>query len=178
MKKLKSLLVAGTTLISATALAGGGDNPAYKTKGAQAQSQTQNGGAPAQTMDAETVKRVQEALASQGYDPGPADGKLGPKTTEAVKRAQTDKGISATGKLDQQTVAALSSGESSRSSSGAPAPSSSESGSSSSSGAATGGSTSSPERTAEPPQTSSSSSQSNPSVGSTGSGDAGSGAAK
>jgi peptidoglycan hydrolase-like protein with peptidoglycan-binding domain len=171
--KLKYLLAASTALISAAAIAGG-DNPAYKTKGAQ--SQTQSGGAQAQTMDAETVKRVQEALASQGYDPGPADGKLGPKTTEAVKRAQADKGINATGKLDQQTVAALSSGDSSRSSSSssssAPAPRSSES---SSSGA--GGSAMSPERTAEPPQTSSSSSQSNPSVGSTG-GDSGSGAAK
>jgi peptidoglycan hydrolase-like protein with peptidoglycan-binding domain len=63
-------------------------------------------------MDSEKVKQLQSALAQAGYDPGPIDGKLGSRTREALKKAQKDKGLSATGQIDQETMAALGMGES------------------------------------------------------------------
>ena len=46
-----------------------------------------------------TIKAVQNALISKGYDVGPkgADGVLGPKTREAVAKYQKDNGIKQTG---------------------------------------------------------------------------------
>lgn len=66
-------------------------------------------------QDLEKVKQVQSALASQGYDPGPIDGKLGNRTKHALKQAQKDKGLEETGQLDQQTMAALGMNESGQS---------------------------------------------------------------
>jgi peptidoglycan hydrolase-like protein with peptidoglycan-binding domain len=37
-------------------------------------------------LSPEVVQRVQERLAERGYDPGPVDGKWGPKTRQAVKQ--------------------------------------------------------------------------------------------
>ena len=50
-------------------------------------------------------------------DSGPVDGMLGPKTQAAVKEFQQSKGIQASGKLDQKTLAALGVSESSASAS-------------------------------------------------------------
>lgn len=43
------------------------------------------------------VRETQRALAERGYDPGPADGVLGPATTDALRRFQRDAGLSETG---------------------------------------------------------------------------------
>jgi len=62
----------------------------------------------AATMDATAaVKTVQQVLNKQGYDAGTADGKMGAKTRAAVKQFQTDNGMAATGKVDQDLVARL-----------------------------------------------------------------------
>jgi peptidoglycan hydrolase-like protein with peptidoglycan-binding domain len=53
----------------------------------------------------DVIKRVQERLAAMGYDPGPADGKWGPKTQQAVKQLQADREHPATGRLDLGTLA-------------------------------------------------------------------------
>jgi localization factor PodJL len=54
------------------------------------------------------VKTIQTLLADQGYDPGPADGRLGPKTVRAVKDFQRTAGVAQTGQIDTTLLAALS----------------------------------------------------------------------
>ncbi len=60
-----------------------------------------------QEMSSDTIKKVQEALNKEGYNIGSADGKMGSKTKDAVKKFQKDKGMKETGQLDQETLAAL-----------------------------------------------------------------------
>lgn len=55
----------------------------------------------------ETVRRAQQILKSEGYDPGPINGVLGPKTEEALVQYQQKHGIEATGWLDRWTRAKL-----------------------------------------------------------------------
>lgn len=55
----------------------------------------------------ETVRRAQEILKSQGFDPGPINGVLGPKTEEALLQYQLKEKIEATGWLDRETKARL-----------------------------------------------------------------------
>lgn len=43
------------------------------------------------------VTRIQNALRFKGYDPGPADGVLGPRTRNAIRRYQADHGTQVTG---------------------------------------------------------------------------------
>lgn len=40
---------------------------------------------------------IQSALQAKGYDPGPADGLMGPKTRSAISRFQADNGLAVTG---------------------------------------------------------------------------------
>lgn len=54
-----------------------------------------------------TVEQVQRALKSAGYDPGPADGKFGAKTKEAVKKFQHHQGLTSDGVVGQKTWGAL-----------------------------------------------------------------------
>jgi localization factor PodJL len=54
------------------------------------------------------VKTIQTLLADQGYDPGPADGRIGPKTRQAVKDYQRKSGVTETGALDTTLLASLS----------------------------------------------------------------------
>lgn len=61
----------------------------------------------AQTAVDETVRRAQEALKAGGYDVGTPDGRMGPRTTAAIRKFQSDKGLPQTGKLDPRTLAAL-----------------------------------------------------------------------
>ena len=58
-------------------------------------------------LDEEGIKKVQDALNKKGFDSGPVDGKVGPKTREAVRRFQDSYGIKATGQIDNQTLYAL-----------------------------------------------------------------------
>ena len=53
------------------------------------------------------VKKIQELLTAQGYDPGPADGVDGPKTREAVRAFQRMIGVAETGAIDGNLVAVL-----------------------------------------------------------------------
>jgi len=59
------------------------------------------------TLNPQWILRVQQALQRKGFDPGPADGVLGPMTREAVREYQDRYGMPATGELDNQTLYAL-----------------------------------------------------------------------
>jgi Putative peptidoglycan binding domain len=50
---------------------------------------------------------VQRALASQGYYRGPIDGDIGPGTSKAIVRFQTDRGLRVTGRVDQELLRLL-----------------------------------------------------------------------
>ncbi len=50
------------------------------------------------------VRAAQQALRDKGYDPGPIDGKMGPKTTTALRQYQKAENLTATGKLDAPTA--------------------------------------------------------------------------
>lgn len=65
--------------------------------------------APRLTQDeiSKFVQRVQIALMVKGYDPGPADGELSPKTRDALKAFQGASGLSASGNMDKDTLHAL-----------------------------------------------------------------------
>ena len=49
--------------------------------------------------DAERIRAVQQALARLGYDPGPADGLMGPRTRAAIRAFQAASGLAADGRL-------------------------------------------------------------------------------
>ena len=49
-----------------------------------------------------SVAYVQQRLVEKGYDAGPADGKLGRRTVNAIKEFQGDRGLPRDGKLSPQ----------------------------------------------------------------------------
>ena len=55
------------------------------------------------TSSMKQVRQVQTALQSRGFDPGPIDGVMGPKTTAALKAFQKDQKLTESGRLDDQT---------------------------------------------------------------------------
>jgi uncharacterized membrane protein YkoI len=59
------------------------------------------------SLSSRDIRRVQTALNRPGYDIDRVDGIWGPDTAQAVTRFQRQRGLPATGQLDQQTVNAL-----------------------------------------------------------------------
>jgi peptidoglycan hydrolase-like protein with peptidoglycan-binding domain len=70
----------------------------------------------------DTVRQAQASLQQQGFYKGSVDGVWGPRTQGAVQSFQQSHSLSATGQLDDQTLAALN-GTPNPQSSAAPAPS-------------------------------------------------------
>jgi len=56
------------------------------------------------------VRKIQILLAEQGYDPGPPDGVVGPKTADAVRAYQRRIGQPETGRIDGTLIATLADG--------------------------------------------------------------------
>jgi len=54
-----------------------------------------------------TSFELQERLNQLGYKVGTVDGVIGPRTTEALKKYQSDNNLPATGTLDAQTIKKL-----------------------------------------------------------------------
>jgi peptidoglycan hydrolase-like protein with peptidoglycan-binding domain len=68
--------------------------PAWRKDGASSSSPA----APAATESGSTlVRNIQSGLVSLGYDPGPADGRTGPRTQSAIRKFQADNQLSVTG---------------------------------------------------------------------------------
>jgi Putative peptidoglycan binding domain len=61
-------------------------------------------------VDKKTVEAAQKALADRGYQTGPVDGVVGPKTRAATEKFQSDQGLTKSGKLDADTLAKLNVG--------------------------------------------------------------------
>jgi peptidoglycan hydrolase-like protein with peptidoglycan-binding domain len=59
------------------------------------------------SLNEEKVRRAQQALQAKGFDPGPIDGVIGPKTEDAIRNFQDRYGIKTSTKLDNQTLYAL-----------------------------------------------------------------------
>jgi len=53
------------------------------------------------------IKTAQKLLNQKGYNVGTPDGKIGPKTAQAIKKFQTDNSLSATGTLTSETILKL-----------------------------------------------------------------------
>ncbi|NRG19609.1 SEL1-like repeat protein [Rhizobiales bacterium] len=56
---------------------------------------------------AEMVRRAQKMLATLGFDPGAADGQIGPRTRAAVSAFQKEAGLPVTGEIDGKLLRAL-----------------------------------------------------------------------
>jgi peptidoglycan hydrolase-like protein with peptidoglycan-binding domain len=54
-----------------------------------------------------TIKDAQRKLNQAGYNSGPVDGIIGPKTRAALRKFQADQKLAENGHLDEQTMAAL-----------------------------------------------------------------------
>jgi peptidoglycan hydrolase-like protein with peptidoglycan-binding domain len=67
------------------------------------------------------VRKIQEALNQQGFNVGDADGKLGRRTKEALIAFQKQHGFRTTGKVDRQTLQALTASAASPAGPSAPA---------------------------------------------------------
>jgi peptidoglycan hydrolase-like protein with peptidoglycan-binding domain len=53
------------------------------------------------------TRAAQEALKTQGFDPGPVDGRMGPRTRAAISDYQRRENLPVTGMLDSATMAKL-----------------------------------------------------------------------
>jgi len=121
-RKLIAIAVASMGLASTGVFAHGdrmyqqqGESESLSTSpSAQSMDQSAQPGAQSSAQsaqDSEIVRQVQTALSYEGYDPGPIDGQLSSQTQDALKQAQHDKGLSETGQIDSQTLAALGMGD-------------------------------------------------------------------
>jgi peptidoglycan hydrolase-like protein with peptidoglycan-binding domain len=62
------------------------------------------------------VRTAQQALVDKGFNPGPVDGLMGPKTRAAVQEFQRKEGLEANGQLDMKTMSRLGASKTSSSS--------------------------------------------------------------
>jgi peptidoglycan hydrolase-like protein with peptidoglycan-binding domain len=55
----------------------------------------------------ETIRHMQRLLAANGYRPGPADGRLGSDTVEAIRAFEKDQGLPVKGRVSAEVLARL-----------------------------------------------------------------------
>jgi peptidoglycan hydrolase-like protein with peptidoglycan-binding domain len=58
-------------------------------------------------LNHQQVKEMQKLLNERGFEAGPVDGIIGPKTTKAVREYQESRGLVATGNPDEETLKEL-----------------------------------------------------------------------
>src|SRR5262245_27213265 len=64
-------------------------------------------GASEPTSGPDLLRRAQQTLNHRGYQAGPANGQMNPKTRQALRNFQQSEGLEVTGRLDDDTLAAL-----------------------------------------------------------------------
>ena len=64
-------------------------------------------GAENQNLNQSEIRQMQQALNQKGFNVGRADGRLGPRTKNALNKFQSKQGLQQTGTPDEQTLAAL-----------------------------------------------------------------------
>jgi peptidoglycan hydrolase-like protein with peptidoglycan-binding domain len=104
-KHLMPLATAGVLLTSVVAAGPEQDEDPAAAAAAGTAEEAKAEPSPAATP--ETIKAVQQALRGKGYEPGPIDGVMGPKTEAALRAFQSAEGLKETGRLDFATLAEL-----------------------------------------------------------------------
>lgn len=79
----------------------------YPTQSLLASLRTSTTSDSTQLTSRELVRRTQAELNKRGYDAGPADGALGPKTRSAIRTYQSDAGVPVTGQASASLLAQL-----------------------------------------------------------------------
>src|SRR4030095_14899336 len=59
------------------------------------------------TMSSDQVRQIQQALSDRGYNPGPVDGVMGPKTRQAMHNFRQAQGLTGGDSMDSATLSAL-----------------------------------------------------------------------
>jgi peptidoglycan hydrolase-like protein with peptidoglycan-binding domain len=59
------------------------------------------------SMSSDQVRQIQQALSDRGFDPGPVDGVMGPKTRQAMRNFRQAQGLSGGDNADSATLSAL-----------------------------------------------------------------------
>jgi peptidoglycan hydrolase-like protein with peptidoglycan-binding domain len=91
--------------VSTSRQTGSSQSGMSRSEGTGMQAGTESRGAGKWSKD--KVKAIQEALKSKGFDPGEADGVVGPKTGQALREFQKSQNLQVTGRIDDKTVSAL-----------------------------------------------------------------------
>jgi peptidoglycan hydrolase-like protein with peptidoglycan-binding domain len=60
-----------------------------------------------QQASLDAVKQLQQSLNDRGYDAGPVDGLVGPRTESALREFQQAQGLDASGEINADTLSAL-----------------------------------------------------------------------
>ena len=83
------------------------DTSKSATPGATTPKKQKGAGKSTSGVTTEKLKDVQAALKKEGFDPGPVDGIMGPRTMGALRNFQAHKGLEVTGALNTETENAL-----------------------------------------------------------------------
>jgi peptidoglycan hydrolase-like protein with peptidoglycan-binding domain len=62
---------------------------------------------PVLAQGSQNVRNVQQALKDKGYDPGPVDGIYGPHTRDALRQYQEHEHLTASGRINSETMSSL-----------------------------------------------------------------------
>jgi len=79
------------------------EDPGGGTSGAMPDTDAE-GARPVVALPRERVRRVQERLSAEGFDAGPADGRMGERTRTALRDFQRARGLDPTGEPNQATL--------------------------------------------------------------------------
>ena len=82
------------------------EDPGGGTSGAMPDTDAE-GARPVVALPRERVRRVQERLSAEGFDAGPADGRMGERTRTALRDFQRSRGLDPTGEPNGPTLTEL-----------------------------------------------------------------------
>ncbi|HZP86497.1 MAG TPA: peptidoglycan-binding domain-containing protein [Burkholderiales bacterium] len=99
--KIRHIALIAALASSGMAFANGNHGAAANVTSSQYASSLQ------QSPSDQQVRDVQQMLKQQGFNPGPVDGIMGPRTEQALRSFQQARGLDTTGNVDAQTLSAL-----------------------------------------------------------------------